>query len=112
MLTALDAVDDRVRGLEVGADDYLTKPFAFRELLARLKALARRRAALTPARYKIADLELDLGARQVRRAGRPIPLSAQELALLDLFVLHQGRVLDRSTITAPVWGDNYDPFAY
>src|SRR5439155_11761062 len=78
MLTALDAVDDRVRGLGVGADDYLTKPFAFRELLARLKALARRRAALTPARYKIADLEVDLGARQVRRGGRPITLSAKE----------------------------------
>src|SRR3989440_4690555 len=77
MLTALDAVDERGRGLEVGADDYLTKPLAFRELLARLKALARRRAALTPARYKIADLEVDLGARQVRRGGRPITLSAK-----------------------------------
>src|SRR5947208_707543 len=72
MLTALDAVDDRVRGLEVGADDYLTKPFAFRELLARLKALARRRAALTPARHRIADLEVHLGARQVRRRRRPL----------------------------------------
>src|SRR5205807_10577464 len=66
MLTALDAVDDRVRGLEVGEDDYLTKPFAFRELLARLKALARLRAALLPSRYRIADLEVDLGARQVQ----------------------------------------------
>jgi len=111
MLTALDAVDDRVRGLEVGADDYLTKPFAFRELLARLKALARRRAALLPARYRIADLEVDLGARQVQRGGRAITLSAKEFALLELFVLHQGRVLDRSTITAHVWDDNHDPFA-
>src|SRR5207247_1175815 len=84
MLTALDAVDDRVRGLEVGADDYLTKPFAFRELLARLKALARRRTALAPARYRVADLEVDLGARQVRRGGRPITLSAKEFALLGL----------------------------
>src|SRR5256884_6698224 len=82
MLTAVEAVDDRVRGLEVGADDYLTKPFAFRELLARLKALARRRPALTPAVHRIADLEVDLGARQVRRGGRPITLSAKEFALL------------------------------
>src|SRR5205823_5703794 len=109
--TALDAVDDRVRGLEVGADDYLTKPFAFRELLARLKALARRRPALAPARHRIADLEVDLGAREVRRGGRPITLSVKEFALLELFVLHQGRVLDRSTITAHVWDDNHDPFA-
>ena len=111
MLTARDTVDDRVAGLEVGADDYLTKPFAFRELLARLKALARRRTALAPARYRVADLEVDLGARQVRRGGRTITLSAKEFALLELFVLHQGRVLDRSTITAHVWDDNHDPFA-
>jgi len=111
MLTALDALDDRVRGLEVGADDYLTKPFAFRELLARLKALARRRPALSPARHRIADLEVDLGTRQVQRRGRPITLSAKEFALLELFVLNQGRVLDRATITAHVWDDNHDPFA-
>ena len=111
MLTALDGLDDRVRGLEVGADDYLTKPFAFRELLARLKALARRRPALSPARYRIADLEVDLGSRQVHRRSRPIALSAKEFALLELFVRNQGRVLDRSTITAHVWDDNHDPFA-
>jgi two-component system copper resistance phosphate regulon response regulator CusR len=111
MLTALDALDDRVRGLEAGADDYLTKPFAFRELLARLKALARRRPALSPARYRVADLEVDLGTRQVQRRGRPITLSAKEFALLELFLLNQGRVLDRSTITAHVWDDNHDPFA-
>ena len=111
MLTALDAVDDRVRGLEVGADDYLTKPFAFRELLARLKALARRRPALAPSRYDVADLEVDLAARAVRRGGRPITLSAKEFALLELFVLHAGQVLDRATITAHVWDDNHDPFA-
>ncbi|PYO74345.1 MAG: DNA-binding response regulator [Gemmatimonadetes bacterium] len=111
MLTALDAVDDRVRGLEVGADDYLTKPFAFRELLARLKALARRRPALAPAVFRTADLEVDLVARQVRRAGRPLSLSAKEFALLELFVSHPGQVLDRATITAHVWDDNHDPFA-
>src|SRR5947209_20171455 len=111
MLTALDGVDDRVRGLEVGADDYLTKPFAFQELVARIKALARRRPALSPARHQMADLEVDLGTRQVQRRGRPITLSAKEFALLELFVLNQGRVLDRGTITAHVWDDNHDPFA-
>src|SRR5204862_6961047 len=106
MLTALDALDDRVRGLEAGADDYLTKPFAFRELLARLKALARRRPALAPSLYRVADLEVDVAARAVRRGGRPITLSAKEFALLELFVLHAGQVLDRATIPAHVWGDN------
>ncbi len=111
MLTALDAVDDRVRGLEVGADDYLTKPFAFRELLARLKALTRRRPVLTPAVVRVADLEVDLAARQVRRGGRPVSLTAQEFTLLELFVSRRGQVLDRATITAHVWDDNHDPFA-
>ena len=111
MLTALDAVDDRVRGLEVGADDYLTKPFAFRELLARLKALTRRRPALAPAVVRIADLEVDLAARRVRRGGRPVSLTAKEFTLLELFVSRPGQVLDRVTITAHVWDDNHDPFA-
>src|SRR5207247_4479631 len=111
MLTAVDALGDRVRGLEGGADDYLTKPFAFRELVARLKALARRRPALSPARYRIADLEVDLGTRQVHRHGQPITLSAKEFALLELFVLNQGRVLDRSTLTTHVRADSHDPFA-
>ena len=110
MLTALDAVDDRVRGLEVGADDYLTKPFAFRELVARLKALARRRPALAPSSYRVADLEVDLAAREVRRGGRSITLTAKEFTLLELFVLRQGQVLDRATITAHVWDENHDPF--
>jgi len=112
MLTALDAVDDRVRGLEVGADDYLTKPFAFQELVARLKALARRRPlSFTSELHRVADLEVDLGARQVRRGGRTITLTAKEFALLELFVRHQGQVIDRSTITAHVWDHNHDPFA-
>src|ERR1041385_3766960 len=111
MLTALDAVADRVRGLEVGGEASLTKPFASRELLARLKALTRRRPALVPAIVRVADLEVDLGTRQVQRRGRPITLSAKEFALLELFVLNQGRVLDRSTITSHVWDDNHDPFA-
>ena len=110
MLTALDAVDDRVRGLEVGADDYLTKPFAFQELVARLKALTRRRPALAPAVHRVADLEVDFATRGLRRAGRSISLTAKEFALLELFVAHQGQVLDRTTITAHVWDDNHDPF--
>ncbi len=112
MLTALDAIDDRVRGLAVGADDYLTKPFAFRELIARLQALARRRAlTLTPTTLRVADLEVDLGARQVRRAGRPINLTAKEFALLELLLRHQDQVVDRAAITAHVWDNNHDPFA-
>ena len=112
MLTALDGVDDRVRGLEVGADDYLPKPFAFRELVARLKALARRRPlALAPSVQRVADFELDLATRTVRRRGKPITLTAKEFALLELFIRHPGEVLDRATITAHVWDDNHDPFA-
>ncbi len=112
MLTALDGVDDRVRGLTMGADDYLTKPFAFRELIARLQALARRRARAPAAvTVRVADLEVDMAARVVRRAGRLITLTAKEFALLELFARHQGQVVDRATITAHVWDDNHDPFA-
>jgi len=110
MLTARDAVDDRVRGLEVGADDYLTKPFAFRELLARVQALARRRPVLVPAVHRVADLEVDLQRRYVSRAGTPVELTAKEFALLECFVLHTGRVVDRAAITAHVWDENHDPF--
>ena len=110
MLTARDTVDDRVRGLDAGADDYLTKPFAFRELLARVRALARRGPALVPETVKVADLEVDLGARRVRRAGRDIQLTAKEFALLEFFARHAGQVVDRAAITAHVWDENHDPF--
>jgi two-component system copper resistance phosphate regulon response regulator CusR len=110
MLTARDAIDDRVTGLEVGADDYVTKPFAFRELVARVRALARRRPAMVPRVAKIADLEVDLTSRQVQRAGQAIELTAKEFALLEFFVLHRGEVVDRAAITAHVWDDNHDPF--
>jgi len=110
MLTAREAVDDRVFGLESGADDYMVKPFAFRELLARVQALARRAPALLPARRTVADLEVDLRTREVRRAGRPLQLTAREFSLLELFVRREGEVVDRAAITAHVWDDNHDPF--
>ena len=110
MLTARDAVDDRVTGLEVGADDYLTKPFAFRELLARVRALARRRGAPLPETIRLSDLEVDLEAHRVRRRGKPIELTAKEFSLLEFFVLHRGQVVDRAAITAHVWDENHDPF--
>lgn len=110
MLTARDTVDDRVTGLDVGADDYLTKPFAFRELLARVRALARRRPTPIPEVIRVADLELDLTAHRVRRAGRAIELTAKEFALLEFLVLHRGEVVDRAAITAHVWDENHDPF--
>jgi two-component system copper resistance phosphate regulon response regulator CusR len=110
MLTARDTVDDRVAGLEVGADDYLTKPFAFRELLARVRALGRRRGAPLPETLKVLDLEVDLEAQRVRRAGKSIELTAKEFSLLEFFVLHTGQVVDRAAITAHVWDENHDPF--
>jgi two-component system copper resistance phosphate regulon response regulator CusR len=110
MLTAREAVDDRVFGLESGADDYMVKPFAFRELLARVQALARRAPALLPARRTVADLEVDLRTREVRRAGRALQLTAKEFSLLEFFVRHEGQVVDRAAITAHVWDDNHDPF--
>ncbi len=109
MLTARDSVDDRVRGLDAGADDYLAKPFSFKELLARLRAITRR----LPRRediVRVADLEVDLGAHRARRAGREIALTAKEFALLEFFVLHRDRVVDRAAITAHVWDENHDPF--
>ena len=110
MLTARDTVDDRVQGLDAGADDYLTKPFAFRELDARLHALARRRPTPLPEVATIADLEVDLRAHRVRRGGREIELTAKEFALLEFFARHVGQVVDRAAITAHVWDENHDPF--
>jgi DNA-binding response OmpR family regulator len=110
MLTARDTLDDRVLGLDAGADDYLVKPFAFRELLARVRALARRRPALVPETITIADLDVDLGSRRVKRAGKSIELTAKEFALLEFFVLNVDQVVERAAITAHVWDDNHDPF--
>jgi len=110
MLTARDAVADRVTGLERGADDYLTKPFAFAELLARVRALARRPPAIESEQVRIADLDVDMASRRVTRSGHAIELTAKEFALLECFIRHVGRVVDRATITAHVWDDNHDPF--
>jgi DNA-binding response OmpR family regulator len=110
MLTARDAVDDRVLGLEAGADDYLIKPFAFRELVARVRALGRRRPAIASAEHDIADLHVDLNSHVVKRKGTSIRLTAKEFALLEFFVTHAGVVVDRASITAHVWDENHDPF--
>ena len=110
MLTARDAVDDRVAGLDVGADDYLTKPFAFRELVARVRALARRHPTPQHEIVRVADLEVDLASRRVTRAGVPIALTAKEFALLEFLVRHRDTVVDRAAITAHVWDENHDPF--
>ena len=110
MLTARDSVDDRVMGLDAGADDYLTKPFAFRELLARIRALARRQPLFTPAEFQVADLHVHLPSRVITRAGKPIHLTAKEFALLEFLVTHTGIVVDRASITAHVWDENHDPY--
>ena len=110
MLTARDTVDDRVAGLDAGADDYLTKPFAFRELIARVRALARRRRDLEPEVVEIANLRVDLARRRVARGDQQIELTAKEFALLACFVEHRDQVIDRALITAHVWDENHDPF--
>ncbi|MAS40864.1 MAG: DNA-binding response regulator [Gammaproteobacteria bacterium] len=108
-LTARDRVEDRVKGLELGGDDYLVKPFAFAELLARVRTLLRRGAAPVMAdRLQVADLCLDLPRRRATRAGKRIALSQKEFALLELLVRHQGEVLPRSLIASQVWDMNFD----
>jgi two-component system, OmpR family, response regulator len=108
MLTARDAVADRVSGLDVGADDYLTKPFSFAELLARIRALIRRGAAERPTLLKVGDLILDPATRQVRRAEADVDLTSKEFALLEYFIRHPGEVLSRSRIIEHVWDFAYD----
>jgi DNA-binding response OmpR family regulator len=109
MLTARGSVEDRVHGLECGADDYLTKPFDFRELLARLRALARRLPEVAPEQVQVADLWADLRGHRVVRAGRDIELTGKEWALLEFFLRHPDEVVTRAAITAYVWDDNHDP---
>ena len=107
-LTARDQVEDRVRGLELGADDYLVKPFAFSELLARVRTLLRRGKSKEPEVLSAGDLELDLLRRRVTRAGVKIDLTAKEFSLLELLLRRQGEVLPRSLIASQVWDMNFD----
>jgi two-component system copper resistance phosphate regulon response regulator CusR len=111
MLTARDAVSDRVEGLDAGADDYLVKPFAFEELLARVRALLRRGEGLKPTILAVGDLEVDTRRLSVSRAGRAIELTNKEYALLEYFARNAGRTVSREDITTHVWDDNHDPFS-
>ena len=110
ILSALARVDDRVKGLRAGGDDYLTKPFAFAELLARIEVLHRRTTAGEPAtRLRVADLELDQLSRKVTRGGRPVELTAREFRLLEYLMRHAGQVVTRTMLLENVWDLHFDP---
>ena len=111
MLTARDAVEDRVNGLDFGADDYLTKPFAFDELLARIRALLRRNTEIRPPKIVVGDLEIDTAAQRIRRGGHEIILTTKEFALLEYLARERGRVVGRAEIAEHVWDENFDVFS-
>jgi len=111
MLTARDAVEDRVEGLDSGADDYLPKPFDFDELLARVRALLRRKPALYPEVITAGNLSVDTRGRRVTRAGQTIDLTAKEYALLEYLARRAGEVVSRADISEHVWDESYDPFS-
>ncbi|HEX9484859.1 MAG TPA: response regulator transcription factor [Gemmatimonadaceae bacterium] len=109
VLTAQDAVDAKVTTLRAGADDYVTKPFAFEELLARVEALTRRPPAIAAPTLRVGDLEIDQGLREVRRAGERIELTPKEYTVLEYLARHAGRVMSRTLITEYAWGYHFDP---
>ena len=109
VLTAQDAVDAKVSTLRAGADDYVTKPFAFEELLARVEALARRPRAIASPVLHVGDLEIDQATREVRRAGELIELTPKEYTVLEYLARHAGRVMSRTLITEYAWGYHFDP---
>jgi two-component system copper resistance phosphate regulon response regulator CusR len=109
MLTARDSVDDRVEGLDAGADDYLVKPFDFKELLARLRALSRRNGPPSPQILGVADIAINTASHAVTRAGKPVILTAKEYALLEFLVLNRDRVVGREEIAEHVWDESFDP---
>jgi len=111
MLTARDAVDDRVRGLDAGADDYLVKPFEFAELLARLRALIRRGGAKLQPVIAIGDVAIDTRSHRVTRGGEELSLTAKEYALLEYLAMNVGRVIGREEIAEHVWNEEFDPFS-
>lgn len=111
MLTARGTVEDRIEGLDSGADDYLTKPFSFRELLARMRALLRRNKVIHLDRYTISDLVIDTRSQSVVRSGNPISLTTKEYALLEFLARNAGRVVGRAEIAQHVWDENFDPFS-
>jgi two-component system copper resistance phosphate regulon response regulator CusR len=111
LLTARAGVDDRITGLDCGADDYLTKPFDFGELLARIRALLRRGADLQKIVLTVDDLSIDTRSHAVRRNGEPVNLTAKEYALLEYLVLRRGEVVSRADISEHVWEETYDPFS-
>lgn len=111
MLTARATVDDRIYGLDSGADDYLTKPFSFRELLARVRALLRRDSQIHPSQLQLSDLVLDSLSHRVTRGVREIELTAKEYALLEYLARHAGRLVSRAEIAEHVWDNSFDPFS-
>ncbi|HNV86631.1 MAG TPA: response regulator transcription factor [Candidatus Omnitrophota bacterium] len=111
ILTAKDKPEDKVTGLDAGADDYLTKPFGFEELLARIRALLRRRGDMTPTILRLADLELDTLRHRATRKGKEIPLTNREYALLEFFLRHSNQVVTRSMLAEHVWEHDFDTFS-